>query len=126
MRVLLWSGEKKMDLARLIKKLPIIGTLLMVFADPTQIRFRDNEDGDGFIGAVVMLLGVMFATVIGAIVFFNFINNITGTDDDTNDTIDKVKTYSLVVFGMLALVPLILIGGLMLRSLGFFGGGGGI
>jgi len=27
---------------------------------------------------------------------------------------------------MLALVPLILIGGLMLRSLGFFGGGGGI
>jgi len=81
-----------MDIARFIKKLPIIGTLLMVFADPTQIRFRDNEDGDGFIGAVVMLLGVMFATVIGASVFFNFINNITGTDDDTNDTIDKVKT----------------------------------
>jgi len=98
----------------------------MVFLDPTKINFKDNDHADGFIGAVVMLLGVMFATVIGAIVFFTFISNVEGMDAETNETIDTVKQYALVVFGMLALVPLILIGGLMLRSLGFFGGAGGV
>lgn len=88
-------------------------------------KIWDNRSGAGFLGAIVMLLGVMFATIIGAIVFFAFADNIEGTSDDANNTIDDVVTYAIIVFTMLAIVPLILIGGLMLRSLGFFGGGGG-
>jgi len=91
------------------------------------MKFRkiwDNRSGEGFLGAIVMLLGVMFATIIGAIVFFAFADNIVGTSANANTTIASVTTYALIVFAMLALVPLILIGGLMLRSLGFFGGGG--
>jgi uncharacterized membrane protein YidH (DUF202 family) len=86
----------------------------------------NNRSGAGFLGAIVLLLGVMFATIIGAIVFFAFSTSIEGTSDEANDTIATVITYAVIVFGMLALVPLILIGGLMLRSLGFFGGGGGV
>lgn len=87
-------------------------------------KFWDNRRAQGFLGAIVMLLGVMFATIIGAIVFFAFADNIEGTSDDANNTIDDVVTYAIIVFTMLAIVPLILIGGLMLRSLGFFGGSG--
>jgi len=77
------------------------------------------------LGAIVLLLGVMFATIIGAIVFFAFATSIKGTSNETNDTIATVVLYAIIVFGMLALLPLIIIGGIMLRSLGFFGGGGG-
>ena len=89
-------------------------------------KFLDNRNGEGFLSAIVMLLGVMFATIIGAIVFFAFATSITGTSNESNNTIATVVTYAVIVFGMLALVPLILIGGLMLRSLGFFGGGGAV
>ena len=89
-------------------------------------KFLDNRSGEGFLSAIVMLLGVMFATIIGAIVFFAFATSITGTSNESNATIATVVAYAVIVFGMLALVPLILIGGLMLRSLGFFGGGGAV
>ena len=41
-------------------------------------------------------------------------------------TIGSVITYAIIVFGMAAIVPLIIIGGAMLKSLGFFGGGKGV
>lgn len=104
-----------------IRTLGVIVILLGVMTDIKKIW--DNRRGAGFLGAIVMLLGVMFATIIGAIVFFAFATSITGTSTEANATIQTVTTYAVIVFGMLALVPLILIGGLMLRSLGFFGGG---
>ena len=79
-----------------------------------------------FMVAIVTLLGVMFATIIGAIVFFAFADNIVGTSDDANNTTAQVVTYAIIVFTMLAIVPLIIVGGLMLRSLGFFSGSGGM
>ena len=84
---------------------------------------KDNHGN--FMVAIVTLLGVMFATIIGAIVFFAFSNGIVATSDEANTTIDNVVTYAITVFAMLAIVPLIIVGGLMLRSLGFFTGGGG-
>ena len=39
-------------------------------------------------------------------------------------TTTSVITYAIIVFAMAALVPLVIVGGLMLKSLGFFGGGG--
>ena len=66
----------------------------------------------------------MMATAIGAIVFFAFINNISGTNNETNETLADLVTYAVIVFGLLVIIPLIMVGGLMLRSLGFFGGGG--
>jgi len=40
-------------------------------------------------------------------------------------SIASVQTYAIIVFTMLAIVPLIIVGGVMLRSLGFFSGGTG-
>lgn len=37
--------------------------------------------------------------------------------------VGQVQTQAVVVFAMIAIVPLILVGGLMLKSLGFMGGG---
>jgi uncharacterized membrane protein len=41
------------------------------------------------------------------------------------DAVSKVILYAIVVFAMIAIVPMIMVGGLMLRSLGFMGGGTG-
>jgi hypothetical protein len=41
-------------------------------------------------------------------------------------TTTSVITYAVIVFAMVALVPLIIIGGVMLKSLGFFSGGGNV
>jgi hypothetical protein len=41
------------------------------------------------------------------------------------DSVDKVILYAIIVFAMIAIVPMIMVGGLMLRSLGFMGGGTG-
>jgi hypothetical protein len=88
-------------------------------------KFLRNRSGAGFMGAIIMLIGVMIATIIGAIVFFAFSSGITGTTSEANNTTTTVVGYAITVFAMLAIVPLIMVGGLMLRSLGFFGGGGG-
>ena len=87
-------------------------------------EFVKNRLGAGFMSAIILLIGVMMAIAIGAIVFFAFINNITGTSSEANDTIAKLITYAVIVFGLLVIIPLIMVGGLMLRSLGYFGGGG--
>lgn len=39
------------------------------------------------------------------------------------DSIGSVLTIAIVMFALLAIVPLVMVGGLMLRSLGFMGGG---
>lgn len=158
---------------------------------------RNRKAAGSILITIVVLLGVMFAAIIGAIVFFEFgnsahiaqthsqtfsatnssnatlsltwepisssvsvekynssdgnwtavssalvdISDKTVTVDtsgmDTNlsqlrvdyndlgyDTTTSVITYAVIVFAMLALVPLIIIGGVMLKSLGFFGSGG--
>lgn len=82
-----------------------------------------NRKGAGFLAAIVLLIGVMMAAIIGAIVFFAFADGVTGTSDNANDTIDAVVGYAITVFALLAIIPLIMVGGLMLRSLGFMGGG---
>lgn len=90
--------------------------------------FKTNHvaaSGGGYLGAVIMLVAVMMATIIGAIVFFAFADNIQGTSASANATKAKVVTYAIIVFAMLAIVPMIMVGGLMLRSLGFMGGGAG-
>lgn len=84
---------------------------------------RNRHGAAGFLGAIVLLIGVLMATIIGAIVFFAFADNVEGTSDNANNTIDDVVTYAITVFALLAIVPLIMVGGLMLRSLGFMGGG---
>jgi len=43
----------------------------------------------------------------------------------THSSVGTVVTYALIVFAMLAIIPLIVIGGVMLSSLGFFGSGSG-
>ena len=43
----------------------------------------------------------------------------------THSSVGTVITYALIVFAMLAIIPLIIIGGVMLSSLGFFGSGSG-
>lgn len=87
-------------------------------------EFIKQKKAAGFMTAIVLLIGVMMAIAIGAIVFFAFINNITGTSDEANATIADIITYAVIVFGLLVIIPLIMVGGLMLRSLGYFGGGG--
>jgi len=87
-------------------------------------NFIKNRIGAGFMSAIILLIGVMMAIAIGAIVFFAFINNISGTSAEANDTISNLITYAVIVFGLLVIIPLIMVGGLMLRSLGYFGGGG--
>ena len=152
----------------------------------------------GILAAIVILLSVMFAAVIGAVIFFSFgeaahtaqdhtetFNIVNYTTDETLDlrllpagtvTVEvynssdgnwtvvsssyvsvtrdivtvnssgmdinstqlrasyhdegyaitsSVILYAVIVFGMVALLPLIIIGGIMLRSLGFFSGGSG-
>ena len=91
---------------------------------PSILRNLLKDTQANFMMAIVTLLGVMFATIIGAVVFFAFADNIVGTSPAAQNTTDRVKTYAIIVFTMLAIVPLIIVGGLMLRSLGFFGGGG--
>lgn len=44
---------------------------------------------------------------------------------NAKDAVSKVVLYAIVVFAMIAIVPMIMVGGLMLRSLGFMGGGTG-
>jgi hypothetical protein len=83
-----------------------------------------NRQGFGILGAIVMLIGVMFGTIIGAIVFFAFADGVTGTSAEANTTKASVKSYAVTSFAMLAIVPLIIVGGIMLRSLGMFTGGG--
>lgn len=41
------------------------------------------------------------------------------------DQVVHVNTYAIIVFAMLAILPIVIVGGLMMRSLGFFSGGGG-
>lgn len=162
---------------------------------------RKNAAEAGMLAAVVLVVGVMMAAIIGSIIFFAFsdgtealqstsevfadtgVNNtvfwfklqawpdtttpawnatVTGTGtfyDDTagnftyaagNNTVgvdsvlnwgntsitlrfntkaygavQSVATYAITVFAMVAIVPLILVGAVMLRSLGFMGGAGG-
>jgi hypothetical protein len=102
------------------KSMPSI--LRKLLKDTQAKLLRDNQAN--FMMAIVTLLGVMFATIIGAVVFFAFADNIVGTSPESKNTTDQVKIYAVIVFTMLAIVPLIIVGGLMLRSLGFFGGGG--
>jgi len=87
-------------------------------------KFIENRSGSGYLTAVILLVAVMMATIIGAIVFFAFADGITGTTNESNDTKSTVIGYAVTVFAMMAIVPLIMVGGLMLRSLGFMGGGG--
>lgn len=84
-----------------------------------------NKQGN-FMLAITTLLGIMMATIIGAMVFFAFSDAIvtSSSSSDANNTTATVVTYAIIVFTMLAIVPLIVVGGLMLRSLGFFSGGG--
>ena len=86
-------------------------------------KLYDNRKGAGFLGAIILLIGTLMAVIIGAIVFFAFADNVEGTSDNANNTIDEVVSYAITVFALLAIVPLIMVGGLMLRSLGFMGGG---
>ena len=81
-----------------------------------------NKRGAGFLAAIVLVIGVMMAAIIGAIVFFAFADGVEGTSDNANNTIADVVTYAITVFALLAIIPLIMIGRLMLRSLGFMGG----
>lgn len=161
-------------------------------------KFRRNTRGTlQFVAAVITLVGVMMAVIIGAVVFFAFADseadlatvnydvdtpticqyvdlttypgetpewNITKTNntgvvsyienynhtasnntlhidetefDDTNDTSatlvityygragdvrGNVVTYAVTIFALLAIIPLVMVGGLMLRSLGFMSG----
>ena len=160
---------------------------------------KNRKAASSILITIVVLIGVMFAAIIGAIVFFEFgqsaqtaqthtqifsasntsnaslsltwepksssvsvekynssdgnwtavssalvgVSDKTVTVDtsgmDTNlsqlkvsyndlgyDTTTSVISYAVIVFAMLALVPLIIIGGLMLKSLGFFGAGGNV
>jgi hypothetical protein len=163
---------------------------------------RRNRKAEGYLIAVILLVAVMMATIIGAIIFFAFASgtdavqlatesftgtgantsvfywklssdpgvspswNITATGagkttryagaanytyiaanntiktnaqffrygytslvikfyTDAKDAVSHVITYAITVFAMMAIVPLIMVGGLMLRSLGFMGGGAG-
>ncbi len=86
-------------------------------------KFYENRKGAGFIAAVVLLIGVMMAAIIGAIVFFAFADGVEPTSTDAQNVTDSVVTYAITVFALLAIIPLIMVGGLMLRSLGFMGGG---
>jgi len=157
-----------------------------------------NSEGAGFLTAVILLITVLMATIIGAVIFFAFADATTtidaytdthtifhdgakdewvnlshdintdaswsaivsngttsntsanavaysangtikvpASDIDTGDTTitatykgnayqvsSSIVTYAITVFALLAIVPLIIVGGLMLRSLGFMGGGG--
>ena len=75
------------------------------------------------LSAIILLVATMMATIIGAIVFFAFANGITGTSSEANNTTATVVQYAVTTFGLLAIVPLIMVGGIMLRSLGFMGAG---
>lgn len=88
-------------------------------------HFAGARTASGYLSAVILLIAVMMATIIGAIVFFAFANGITGTSNESNETKTTVIGYAVTVFAMMAIVPLIMVGGIMLRSLGFMGGGGG-
>lgn len=164
--------------------------------------FIKNKKAAGFLAAVILLISVMMAAVIGAVVFFAFADDvadnaatssasytdtISGTVDiwipldatpggtpgynvsvtnatatrylspgatgyeyissnntmrvdavsleaaDTqidvtfntraHDATDNIITYAVTVFALVAILPLILVGGLMLRSIGLWGGG---
>jgi hypothetical protein len=93
----------------------------------TQILFGKSH-GAGYLTAVILLVAVMMATIIGAIVFFAFSSGVTlagtGNQDKFNTTKTTVINYAVTVFALMAIVPLIMVGGLMLRSLGFMAGGG--
>ena len=82
-----------------------------------------NRYGAGFLAAVVTLISVMMAVIIGSIVFFAFADGISGTSPNANNTTNTVISYAITVFALLAIIPLIMVGGLMLRSLGFMSGG---
>ena len=165
-------------------------------------RFILDKRAGGYLAAIVMLITVMIATIIGAIVFFAFATGtgsmqtstqtFTGTGANTSafywhltafpggtpawnltisgsgvttkyggasnytyisanntiktnaqffrygyttlvitfmnhakDSVDKVILYAIIVFAMIAIVPMIMVGGLLLKSLGFMGGGTG-
>jgi len=160
---------------------------------------KNQRAASNFIGAVVMLIAVMMAAIIGAVVFFAFssgtdnqltetwtgstggavdlfiplgsrsaddpqfnltmvngtttsyieegatgyeyieANNTIRVDavplqadttsisilyfDQSHDVTESVILYAITVFALLAIIPLVMVGGLMLRSLGFMGGG---
>lgn len=159
---------------------------------------KNRKAALGLMASIVILLSVMFAAIIGAVIFFSFgeaahtaqehtetFNVVDYTTDETLDlrmlpagtvTVEvynsssgnwtavpsvnvsatrdivtvglgaldanstqlrasyhdegyaitsSVILYAVIVFGMVALLPLIIIGGIMLRSLGFFSSGGG-
>ena len=88
-----------------------------------RIKLFGNNYGAGFLAAVITLISVMMAVIIGSIVFFAFADGITGTSANANNTTETVITYAITVFSLLAIIPLIMVGGLMLRSLGFMGSG---
>lgn len=58
---------------------------------------------------------------------FNKYNTTATIQHDTlaSDAVSSVGVYAIIVFTMMAIIPLVVVGGVMLRSLGFFGGGGG-
>jgi len=85
---------------------------------------RKHTHGAGFLVAVILLIAVMMSTIISAIIFFAFVDGVTVTSTDATNTTNTVKGYAITVFGLLAIVPFIMVGGLMLRSLGFMGGAG--
>jgi hypothetical protein len=89
---------------------------------------KGKSFGAGYLAAVVMIVAVMMATIIGAIVFFAFSSGVTlagtGNQDKFNTTKTTVINYAVTVFALMAIVPLIMVGGIMLRSLGFMAGGG--
>jgi Na+-driven multidrug efflux pump len=79
-------------------------------------KLYDDRRGAGFIAAVVLLIGVMMSCIIGAIVFFAFADGITPTSTDAQNVTDDIVTYAITVFALLAIIPLIMVGGLMLDN----------
>ena len=159
---------------------------------------KNNQADLTFLGAIILVVGVMFAVIISAMVFYSFADagqsvagqsedftiddvataehynvsinpdgstpgwviyannnatalssanysvsgthvtvdaNVWGAGNTTatieyntrmRSSVDAVIMYAIIVFTMMAIVPLIIIGGIMLKSIGFFGGGTGV
>ena len=86
--------------------------------------FRNH---DGYVKVVGALIGLLITIGIGALVFWEITDGITGTSEDANDSINETEGMASTVFGLLPLIALVVVGsiliGIVMKGMG---GGGGI
>jgi len=84
------------------------------------------NNNEGYTKAVGMIIALLVTIGIGAVVFWEITDGITGSSTEANDSLNETQDMATTVFGLLPLIALVVVGAILIGIVirGFAGGGG--